>query len=252
MASTHELLRSLGFSEGEVTTYLTVLEIGAANVVEITRASKLSRQTVYNSLETLQKKGLISTVQKGKKNNYIAEDPERVLSYIHRKEHDLQEQAKDFECVLPQLKLKKSGMPTTVRVFEGKEGALAILEDMAQSGTHEVLEIADLEPLFAVFDERDITLIRKALAKNKKLMITGFYVGEPKGKTARSQRYYLPKEQGGFNTDVMIYDNKIAMIDTEGKLQSAIIENSALARTFRLLFKLALRSAKDFLTDKPE
>ena len=71
MSDTVTLFRSLGFSEGERATYLTLLEMGASNVIDITKKSKLSRQTVYNSLDTLIEKGLISTVQKGKKKNYL-------------------------------------------------------------------------------------------------------------------------------------------------------------------------------------
>lgn len=249
MADTQKLFRSLGFSEGERATYLTLLEMGAANVIDITKKSKLSRQTVYNSLDTLIEKGLVSTIQKGKKKNYIAEDPEKILAYVRRKEHELQEQSKDFERLLPELKLKKSSSQTSVKVFEGKEGALSLLTDMAETKTEEAYEIADLEALFQIFDEADSALIRKHLAKNKKLFFRGFYSGTPRGKTAQSERYYLSKEFSGFNTDVIIYGNKIGLISVEGKVQSVIIENTSLARTLAILFKLALRSAKDFQTD---
>src|SRR3989338_1762047 len=249
MSDTVTLFRSLGFSEGERATYLTLLEMGASNVIDITKKSKLSRQTVYNSLDTLIEKGLISTVQKGKKKNYIAEDPEKILGYVRRKEHELAEQGRDFERMLPELKLKKSSSQTAVKVFEGREGALNVFMDMASTKDKDAYEIADLEALYSVFDEKDSSLIRKILSANKNIYFKAFLTGVPRGKTAGSERYFLPKEFNGFNTDVIICGDKIALISVEGKIQSVIIENASLAKTLKILFSIALRSAKDFPSD---
>lgn len=244
MTDTLKLFRSLGFSEGERVTYLTLLEMGASNVIDITKKSKLSRQTVYNSLDTLIEKGLISTVQKGKKKNYIAEDPEKVLAYVRRKEHELAEQSKDFERLLPELKLKKSSSQTSVKVFEGKEGALAVLQDLASLKAAEAYEIADLEALATLFSEVDTKLIQKTLPKEKDLVVKGFYVGKPLSDRVNTERHFLPDEFKGFKTDVIIYANKIALLNVEGKIYSVIIENASLAHTLRILFKLALRNQK--------
>ncbi len=244
MSDTVTLFRSLGFSEGERATYLTLLEMGASNVIDITKKSKLSRQTVYNSLDTLIEKGLISTVQKGKKKNYIAEDPEKILGYVRRKEHELAEQGRDFERMLPELKLKKSTSQTTVKVFEGKEGALAVLQDVASLKASDAYEIADLDALRAFFTEADYKLIQKNLPKEKELTVKGFYVGKPLSERTNTERHFLPEEFKGFKTDVVIYANKIALLNVEGKIYSVIIENAALAHTLRILFKLALRSEK--------
>ncbi len=239
-----KLFRTLGFSDGEKATYLTLLEMGASNVIDITKKSKLSRQTVYNSLDTLIEKGLISTVQKGKKKNYIAEDPEKILAYVRRKEHELAEQGRDFERMLPELKLKKSTSQTVVKVFEGKEGALAVLQDLASQKASEAYEIADLEALRTLFTDVDTKLIQKTLPKEKELIVKGFYVGKPLSERGNTERHFLPDEFKGFNTDVIIYANKIALLNVEGKIYSVIIENAALADTLRILFKLALRAQK--------
>ncbi len=239
-----KLFRTLGFSDGEKATYLTLLEMGASNVIDITKKSKLSRQTVYNSLDTLIEKGLVSTVQKGKKKNYIAEDPEKILAYVRRKEHELAEQGKDFERMLPELKLKKSTSQTTVKVFEGKEGALAVLQDVAMLKAAEAYEIADLDALRVFFSEVDYKLIQKNLPKEKELVVKGFYVGKPLSERTNTERHVLPDEFKGFKTDVVIYANKIALLNVEGKIYSVIIENAALADTLRILFKLALRAQK--------
>ncbi len=237
-----KLFRTLGFSEGERTTYLTLLEMGASNVIDITKKSKLSRQTVYNSLDTLIEKGLISTVQKGKKKNYIAEDPEKILTYVRRKEHELAEQGRDFERMLPELKLKKSTSQTIVKVFEGKEGALAVLQDVASLKASEAYEIADLEALASIFTDADKKLVQKNLIKA--LLVKGFYAGKPLSERANTERHFLPDEFKDFKTDVIVYANKIALLNVEGKIYSVIIENAALAHTLRILFKLAFRSEK--------
>jgi len=53
-------LTSLGLSDKEAKTYLTLLELEVASVAEITKASGLNRSSTYVTLEMLKKRGLVN------------------------------------------------------------------------------------------------------------------------------------------------------------------------------------------------
>ena len=48
-----ELIQTLGLSEHEAAVYLAALELGEANIQEISRKSGVKRTSIYNFIDTL-------------------------------------------------------------------------------------------------------------------------------------------------------------------------------------------------------
>lgn len=242
------ILYSFGFLDSEVKTYLASLEYGPKTVLELTKLTHLSRQATYVVIESLTKRGLMSSVLRGKKRYYVAEDPEKLHSYAQRREQDIKEKMKDLERAIPEMKLKMGGEKPAVRLFEGIEGLKTIISDLADMKPDVVMEITDLEALFKVIKPEDTAAILKDLKKvNTK--VDGIYSGAPTGKTLQSTRHFLPKELGGFKSGITVYKNRVAITTFEGKMYSVMIENETIAKVFKILFELAIRGSKDFPTD---
>jgi sugar-specific transcriptional regulator TrmB len=70
-----ETLIKLGLSEKEAAVYLATLELGEDTALNIAEKSQVNRTTTYVILEKLMKLGLASTVERGKKTVFVAEDP---------------------------------------------------------------------------------------------------------------------------------------------------------------------------------
>ncbi len=67
-----EYLRKIGLSEGEVKVYSAVLNIGTSNLNKIHEKTGIERRNIYDILNKLIEKGLISyTIEKGKKHFQI-------------------------------------------------------------------------------------------------------------------------------------------------------------------------------------
>lgn len=60
-------LKNAGLNTKEATTYLSILELGEASMGQLVKKSKLKRTTLYDLVESLKEKGLISTAKQGKK-----------------------------------------------------------------------------------------------------------------------------------------------------------------------------------------
>ena len=54
-------LKELGFSEKESEVYLAMLELGPAAVQDIAKKAGVNRSTTYVMIESLKRRGLIST-----------------------------------------------------------------------------------------------------------------------------------------------------------------------------------------------
>jgi predicted DNA-binding transcriptional regulator len=234
------ILRSLGLLESEVKTYMSALEHGAGTVLELTKVTGLSRQATYVAIESLTERGLMSSALVGKKRQYSAEHPDKLLSYAQRREAEMHDRVTDLERSLPELELQIGGERPAVKVFEGKEGLRALMDDLQVTSSKKIDEITDTEAMYAILSLDDLAPLRKKLAKSKPV-VRGIYTGVAKGKEVAADRYFLPKELWGFKTHIAIYEEKVYFVTFEGKMFSIIIESPAIAKTLRIVFEQAIK-----------
>ena len=108
-----EVLKELGLSVNETKSYLALLHIGATTAGKIAEYCKLHRTNVYDSLERLEEKGLVSHILQDNKRIFEATDPAHLTKLI-------EERQKNLEAVMPQLLLDKNmGKKTSAQIFEG-------------------------------------------------------------------------------------------------------------------------------------
>ena len=115
--SDQELAEALGLSEKELAVYLTVLELGEGYVQDISKKSGLQRTSVYNFLEQLKDRQLISEIKKGKRRLFSAISPHLLLERQKSK-------ISSVERLIPQLLAIQNSVKDKPRVsfYEGVEG----------------------------------------------------------------------------------------------------------------------------------
>jgi sugar-specific transcriptional regulator TrmB len=119
-----KVLEEAGFTQGEIRVYISLLELGETTTGDIIRKSKITGSKVYEILDKLKEKGLISYIIKEKTKYFQASSPKRLLDYINKKQEDITKQKKDIENLIPSLEsIKQSKEPNqTSQIFEGYEG----------------------------------------------------------------------------------------------------------------------------------
>ncbi|MFH1047253.1 MAG: helix-turn-helix domain-containing protein [Patescibacteria group bacterium] len=229
------ILKSLGLLDSEVNTYLSALEKGPSTVIDLSKASKLSRQATYTAIEMLTERGLMSSVVRGKKRFYSAEPPSKLLAYAKRKDAEMHDQVRDLESLVPDLELRVGGERPVVKVFEGKEGIKTIIQDIQNSASNESYEITDADALYDVLKPEDLKELRGTLQKRNK-KIKGIYAGKLGPKGINVQRKLLSDKESGFKANIGIYGNSVAMVTFSGKMYSLLIESPPLAKALKILF----------------
>jgi len=129
-------LERLGLTSNEAKIYLTLLEIGRSAINGIAEKTGLHRRTIYDCLQRLEEKGLVSFVVEGKKRFFNAVDPHRFLDYLKEKEDKIKEDETAVNNILPKLLAiaAKSKDKTEITVHKGKEGLKTIFEDLLRTG----------------------------------------------------------------------------------------------------------------------
>lgn len=118
-------LQELGLSEGESEIYLALLKLGNANIMQLAKQTGRHRTHIYDTIEKLKEKGLISESITDNKKVFIASDPQNILDYLKEKE----EKAK---LIVEELK-KNQNLPKEeiiVETFKGKSGLMSAFRDI--------------------------------------------------------------------------------------------------------------------------
>lgn len=238
-------LREYGLNDKEIEVYVNLLKIGEATLQEISKKCRFPRTTVYNTLNYLIVKGLVSKVDKQHIAYYTATDPAKMKEILERKKLLL-------EQALPELTALSGTVPkkTKIEVYEGPAGIFALYMDVFKEhetkywfGNFENLKPAmqHLMPL-----AREIRINKKIPAK---IIIEPnddpvFHIKKYKSVTEMRQTSLL-KEFPGM---VFIYGNekKVAFFVSPKEMVGFIIDNEQFAKSMKMMFDLYWKMAKSF------
>lgn len=122
-------LKNIGLTNGEIRVYLALIKLGPSTSGPIVDKSGVSSSKIYNILERLIKKGIVSYIVKEKTRFYQAEDPIKIKDYVNRKEEEFQRQKEDIEKLIPQLQLQQSEKNKgEVQIYKGFNGVQTITD----------------------------------------------------------------------------------------------------------------------------
>lgn len=234
-----KLFSSLGLSDTETKVYLASFKLGANSIQEIAKKAGLSRTATYDAVSTLQDKGLMSTVTRGKKKYFSAEEPERAVHHFQERLRSMKENLGTLSAVLPELKLQAGGERPTVRFYEGKDAIFAVFADMASVHIDSFDEISNFEDIYKYLD---INMLHEAqrLADPTKMRIRQLHRGKMMREKRASVEYCeLKPEFGDFHGDILIYANRVTFVSFISKPMTVIVEDKNFSDTARTLFNVA-------------
>jgi len=125
MDNKETILMDIGLSKNEAKAYAALIELGPSTVTKISDRSKVHRTNLYEALERLKKKGIVTSYTKKGTIHFEANDPAIFKSLIREKEAKL-------DTLLPQLELaKRLATPSeNVEIREGLAGVKLTYEEV--------------------------------------------------------------------------------------------------------------------------
>jgi len=237
-------LQELGLSENEARVYLASLEIGRATADELSKHAQIKRPTTYVQIESLTKKGLMSTYEEGKKTYFIPESPEYLKRLLDQEKQETTQKEKELSTLLPDLTnlFDHAGERPKVRFFNGKEGIVTLREEILKTAKNkEIRIIFSQDALANVFSKEELDSYSENRARNNiisKAMYTraaGKFEGTHPSLT---ERRFIPEDKLSLGSDLIIYENKVALMALKGTLFGVLIENDEITKSMMSLFDL--------------
>jgi len=234
------ILEHIGLTRNEAIIYVELLRIGPTLARNVARITNMHRTSVYNCLQRLQKKGLVSTTGYDKKTYFEAVDPGKLHSLIKEREQRLLN-------VLPELKkLRDTKFYTKheVQYFKGKQGLKTVFEEILNTGEN-YIGWGPEKKIESILKYYFIHYIKAR--KEKKIRAKLIYFEDSKGmeytKSPLIEIKYLPKI---FYTPTAhrVYGDNVAIILLEDDPLCILIKNKAIAEGYKNHFNLLWHMAK--------
>jgi sugar-specific transcriptional regulator TrmB len=128
-----ETLKELNFSDGQIKVYKAVLELGIGAITEIQEKTGIERRNIYDILNKLIEKGVISYTEEHNKKTYQCTHPSKLLEEIHNKEEQISKLKEQIPKIEELYSLSKPS--TSAQVFRGNEGIKALLNEALEYNT---------------------------------------------------------------------------------------------------------------------
>ena len=244
-------LEQIGLKENQIKTYLTLLQMGEANIQEIAAKTKIKRTTTYSILDVLVAKGLVVFVDKGYHRAYYAENPKKVSLYFQEKQREIKDQEKRFSDILPELNSLYNVHATKpkIRFYEGVEGLKQIFEETLElKKGEETLAYSSAELVHDYLDEyiKDYLVRRATKGITQRAIVKDSpeaRVHQKNDKVELRKTIIIDGEKFPFSNEINIYANKLSIISYK-ELLGVIIESGEISKTQKAIFELAWLGAE--------
>jgi sugar-specific transcriptional regulator TrmB len=232
-----EFMQTLGLSEQEIAVYLAALEIGEANIQEISRKSGVKRTSIYNFIDTLKARQLLSEIKKGKRKLYSAVSPHRLVD-------EQKSKVVSMERLIPQLLAIQNNVRNKPRVsfYEGATGLMEVY-NIALRDKQIIYAWEDLDRTFDVMPKSFVENYPEERAAKKiparcidrDTPFAREWTSKNNVRLSRESRFIHSDE---FGTEANVFGNKVAFFSFRKDAPFAVlIEDEGIATMMRTMWQ---------------
>src|SRR3989338_2020630 len=208
-----QILKQVGLTDTEIKVYLALLSVGSTSAGHLVEETGVYRKNLYDALNKLIEKGLVTYVIENKIKFFQAKSPDNLITYLDEQKSKVDEKKEEIEKLIPELKSKFTSPTPEIEaeIYRGIEGIKTILKECLNH--KEVLFIGatgDVQDRLPYFWPQYNKKREKLKCKWKLLL-----VHESRNKNITKSKYYeykiLPKILSGLNV-IYIYGDSVANV----------------------------------------
>lgn len=242
-------LEQIELSKSEIKVYFALLKKGASSTGPIVSESKTANSKIYEVLEKLIDKGLVSRFIKENVKYYKAANPKRLLDYLDERKLRIEKEKEKISELLPSLMAmsdEKEDVNEAV-VYSGLSGAKTVFSNLVDE-----LESGEEVHIMGVyeFDKKFLPVAQHfhKMRSNKKIKAKLLINHDAKEIAKEFGRYkpvqikFMPKEL--FTPAIfLIYKDKV-VINLASEMTFFVIKSKSAKEAFDMYFNLLWKTAK--------
>jgi sugar-specific transcriptional regulator TrmB len=230
-----ELLINLGLTDGEAKVYLALAKLGSSTVGPIVKEAKVAYSNIYEILNRLLEKGLISFIIKEKTKYFQVTNFSQLYEYLNKKEQEIEKEKQSLKKLIPDLeKLKSLKVKQEADVFIGFNGVRTAYERLMESNKDE-------EYLFFYIAEENYEEIDKfwmhLYHKFKNLKVRGIAnIKYKKSTYIKKTKFKMKYINFPIPGNIDIHEDKVLFTSFKDKPLATLIMSRDIANKFKEYF----------------
>ncbi|MEK6893396.1 MAG: helix-turn-helix domain-containing protein [Nanoarchaeota archaeon] len=242
------LLESLGLTHNEALAYITLSRIGSSKTGRLLKESGLNTGKVYEILDSLKRKGLVSETIIDNVMHFAAAPPDRLIEYIKKKKDMLEKEEKVAKSLIPEIeKIRQAKLPISrIVVYTGFDGFKTAVNEATKTlkPKEEVLAMGVRASKGEEFNRYWTQWAEQTLPKNHERVIFSdkgaFYDYKLKSKFSKIR--FL--ESSTPNAIVIFGEHTLLIAQYDSPVRVIFINDELAAGTFISLFEQLWKVAK--------
>lgn len=234
-----EQLQEFGLNKNESKTYLALLKLGESQAGEISKKAQVNRTNIYDALERLIEKGLVTYTVSANKKVFKPVHPKILLEQIKEKEKSTEEMLPKLIQIYHESKEKEDSI-----VYKGRKGIKSVFDDVLHY--KEYVAFGSSGKIAEVM-QHDFVLFQKMKEKHKIKSKIIESESSKKNRKFRKITYakfkYIPDEFSSPTTTI-IYGEKTAIIVWGEIPMATVIKSKEVANSYKNYFNLVWKIAQ--------
>ena len=245
-----QVLEELGLTPSEVKVYLALLELGKASAGVVATRSRTTSSKIYEVLDKLMEKGLVSVIVESGVKKFTAADPSLLFSIVEEREEALNKQKIALRKTLPKLRERAelAKHQSESKIYTGMKG----LQTAFREGSRKMKK-GDIILAMNVPSRSDmVNLFFSRYAKEieeKQILVRGIYSPDAKGEMQtqiKSEYYQIRYHKNLTPAAINVLGNRVIIFPKETLTPTLfVIDNADVAESFRQQFKVLWELAEE-------
>jgi len=233
-------LKEIGLSTTESKVYLALLGLKSSLAGEITKVSGINRTNVYDALERLTEKGLVTHIINTKRKVFEPVNPIRLQEILKERQENLNAIMKELQTRYKQIQPREKAF-----IFEGKKGIKAIFEDILKE--RKGLLVYGAEGIFGDILPAYQEWWNKRRAKlriNIKIIYSQRVKKRKLKENLKLIKLKFLSEKYEFPSTILIYGEKVTTITWGDLPRGFMIQSEKAAKSYTLFFNRIWNAGK--------
>jgi len=239
-------LEKLGLNKNEAKVYLALLYKGQATAAELVKSIGVHRNIVYDNLEKLMDKGLVSSVNDTKR-IFIAQKPSAIIEFLESKKSTIDKEIVLAKDIIPNINkiLASNNTKQETYIFRGIGGVKKVLGEIVQ--VKESWCIGITNESVRILGEaywKNYNLKKKESKTEEWLLWNSDYKDSSIGKNSKSHHKILPKELDQV-TETIMWNDKVAIFVYSSQPIVIVMENKDIFKMYKAHFDFLWKLSKE-------
>ncbi len=246
-------LEKIGLNKNEAIVYIELTKLGQASAGELIKETEFHRNIVYDNLEKLIDKGLVSFITEGQRKIFQIAPPDMLTDFLDKQQQSLDEKKKIAEKLKKEVKKQFDTAQEKQEsvILRGKKAVKLIMKDVVDTNEPYIsfgAPVASNDVMGKAFWRGIAVRMHEQkqpvqLLFNESLRDWGQELVDVFGYPGRELKYMTyPSEP---ITQTMVYGTKVAIMVWVEKPIVTLINNKDVADSYREFFKVLWAQAKN-------